>query len=47
MWAYNGEIDQDGLACGEGVATSAENPAQKYIGTFNKDEIHGICKLND
>ena len=37
---YEGEVDQDGKACGIGVA----NGTMRYEGTFFNGKAHGICK---
>ena len=40
-WDYEGEINEDGLACGQGVATRDK---AKFTGTFFNDKLEGICK---
>ena len=39
MWDYEGEIDENGFACGRGVATFKGN---HYEGTFFLDRFEGI-----
>ena len=41
---YEGEIDSEGKACGEGVAIDREDPAHRSFGTFLNNERHGICE---
>ena len=41
-YSYEGETDQGGLACGEGVAIHSNG--NKYTGTFYNDLLQGICK---
>merc|ERR1739844_328776 len=36
---YEGEIDEQGNACGFGVATKGK---EKYEGTFHNNALHGI-----
>ena len=43
IWTYEGEIDSNNKACGEGTLTSKDIPNFKYTATFLNDEIHGIC----
>ena len=43
---YTGEVDQNGLVCGEGVAIEeGEGKRYKYEFTCLNGEEHGICKL--
>ena len=39
---YKGEFDEEGHACGLGVATRSDG--DKYEGTFFNDLPEGICK---
>ena len=39
-WDYEGEIDEDGLACGFGVADTGDG--WTYVGTFFNDKFEGI-----
>ena len=41
---YNGEVDENGLVCGEGVAYDRSNN-HKFEFTCLDGEEHGICKL--
>ena len=43
MHDYEGEIDAEGKACGEGIAIDREDPAHRSFGTFMNNERHGIC----
>ena len=36
---YEGDVDQDGYACGEGTATSKE---ATFTGTWYKNKMHGV-----
>ena len=40
-WEYTGELDDNGLACGHGVATQGN---KQYKGTWFMDKRHGIGK---
>ena len=40
-WEYTGELDDNGLACGHGVATHGN---KQYKGTWFADKRHGIGK---
>ena len=39
---YIGELDEDGKACGRGIATSRAYPREQYTGTFFNDLYEGI-----
>ena len=41
-WDYNGETNEQGLACGLGVATNSNG--EKFEGNFYNDLPEGICK---
>ena len=41
---YEGEVDIEGKACGEGVAIDVEDHGHKTTGTFFNNERHGFCK---
>ena len=43
---YTGEIDKKGNATGYGVAFGVDDPDKTYEGTFLKNSIHGLSKLN-
>ena len=45
MCDYIGELDQNGEACGAGIATEPDNPSRKYEATFMDNKIHGICNI--
>ena len=45
MCDYIGELDQNGEACGAGIATESDNPSRKYEATFMDNKIHGICNI--
>ena len=38
---YYGEVDKEGFACGNGVATRGK---ATYVGTWVKDKLEGISK---
>ena len=40
---YEGEIDEQGNACGFGVATKGK---EKYEGTFHNNALHGISRYH-
>ena len=42
LWDYTGDLDQNNLANGNGVAISQEKPEYKLEGTFHDDQLHGI-----
>ena len=43
---YIGELDPDDNACGKGVAILASKKKNwKYVGTFFKNQLHGIGRL--
>ena len=44
LWDYAGDLDQNELANGNGVAISQEKPEYKFEGTFLDDQLHGIGK---
>ena len=41
---YNGEVDENGEACGFGIATLEDEPTWSHEGTFLNSKAHGICK---
>ena len=42
---YTGEVDCEGAACGEGLATQMRKAAcWSFSGTFLHNEMEGICK---
>ena len=43
-YEYTGELDENGLACGEGIALQKFNNKYAYKGSFADDFWHGVCK---
>ena len=41
---YEGEIDEQGKACGYGIAVSVKEPDSRWEGTFQNDLPHGFCR---
>ena len=41
---YYGEIDEHGMACGNGVLTNQKYSAYTFRGTFLNDKMEGIGK---
>ena len=39
-WNYKGEVDENGLPCGSGVANSSDG--KTYRGTWFNDRKHGV-----
>ena len=46
MWEYDGEIDDRGNACGQGVAVLADDSKEVFRGTFLDDKRHGQGKAS-
>ena len=47
-YAYTGEVDKEGKACGFGTAVKMDarvDKTKKYTGTFLNDKLHGISKI--
>ena len=42
QWEYKGEVDEQGMACGEGIATKIEGEKLVYKGMFLGNMPHGI-----
>ena len=46
-WLYKGEMDENNLACGQGVAEKKETYGAneyKYVGMFVNDAFEGVGK---
>lgn len=42
-WSYTGQIDENGAACGNGIATRTDGKHEyTYIGSFFNDQWEGI-----
>ena len=39
---YSGELDQDGNACGHGLAVCKTDQSKRWEGTWLKNKTHGI-----
>ena len=44
LYDYSGEVDEQGMAFGNGTAVSATNVNLKISGTFSENKPHGICR---
>ena len=44
IYRYNGEIDEEGKACGSGIANKKSGSNYTLSGTWMDGELHGVCE---
>ena len=46
IYRYNGEIDEEGKACGSGIANKERGIDHTLSGTWMDGELHGVCEYH-
>ena len=46
-WEYEGEVDEEGLACGNGTSKGGYDGEETYVGTWLQDQRDGIGKWSE
>ena len=46
IYRYNGEIDEEGKACGSGIANKERDIDHYLSGTWMDGELHGVCEYH-